>query len=150
MTKPKILAAFAALFLAPTLLAQTPCSKLEVKGSGDPGTKLTISLSGAAKKAKAWVMVGVKEGNTSIKIGPLGTLNLGLGGHLVPMPIGHTDGRGHEAIEIRVPNGLPRVTVFLQGFTSELKMTRKKGQRPDLRLEFCTSNVVKVTVGRAK
>lgn len=151
MNKPQLIATLGvALFLAPTILAQTPCSKLEVKGSGKPGTEVMVTLTGAAENAHAWLAVGEKEGTTSFKIGPLGTLHLGLGGHVVPFPMGHTDREGTRSITVRIPKGLPEVTAYLQGFTSELTMVRKQGQRPDLRLEFCTSNVLKVTVGGAR
>jgi hypothetical protein len=151
MNKPQLVAVLGVtLLLAPAILAQKPCSKLEVKGSGEPGTELLLTLSGAAANAHAWLAVGEKEGTTSFKIGPLGTLNLGLGGLVIPFPMGHTDREGTRSITVRIPKGLPEVTAYLQGFTSELTMVRKKGQRPDLRLEFCTSNVLKVTVGGTK
>ncbi len=133
------------LFTAPALLAQTPCSKLEVKGTGKAGTSLEILYSGGAPRSLAWLAAGPQSGSTSIDIGPLGTLKLGLATPFVLLPVGRTDTSGNLSLKVMVPKGATTATeLYAQMITSKLTISREPVK---LSLEFCTSNVVKVSVG---
>lgn len=142
MRKPlvSLLSLVVAAAISAPLSAQS-CSKLAVTGSGKSGTDLKISLTGAAKRSFAFLFLSQKTGKTVIKVGPLGTLTLGLAMPVIPLPFGRTDASGAATATIKVPK-IPQTTLNAQGSTVQLKIGRG---RPSL--EFCTSNVVTFKIG---
>ena len=78
-----------ASMFAATAAAQ--CATLSVTGTGAPGTAITISIDGTTANAIAFVAIGDTQGSTSIPLGPLGTLSLGLAMPFIPAPLVSTD-----------------------------------------------------------
>jgi hypothetical protein len=136
---------FSCLFAA-TAAAQ--CATLSVTGTGAPGTTLTISIDGTAANAIAFVAIGETQGSTSIPLGPLGTLDLGLAMPFIPVPVGLTDASGDASLAIAVPAQFPGgLDLFAQGITLAFTFTPPTGPGFPFSLTSCTTNVVGFHVG---
>ena len=117
------------------------CASLAVSG-GEPGTTLSLALSGAPAGAPAFVFLGAQLGSASLPFGPLGTLELGVVPPWLIRPMGLTDATGSAQVGIRIPPiALPCHTGFAQATTFELAFN----PRPSL--VFCTSNTAQYQVG---
>ena len=132
--------AFAALLAAP---AAAQCSKLTVDGTGKAGTTLKFTLSGAAKRKPAVLFFALKTGKTTIKVGPLGTLELGLASPVIPLFMRMTDAKGTATTSIRVPNGA-KTAISLHGQGTSVELVIRRGPPS---LKFCTSNVAAFKIG---
>lgn len=144
----KSLVAVCVGLLAATASAQS-CATLTVSGTGAPGTTLQFNLDGQASGAFAFLAVGMTQGTTSIPLGPLGTLTLGLASPLLTLPLGMTNASGDASVSVPVPNGFPvSLDMFAQGLTAELTITPPSPPTPpSISLSFCTSNVVGFHIG---
>jgi hypothetical protein len=136
---PVATAALAALLGAP--LAAQSCSDLTVTGDGKVGTQLTFSLTGAAANAPAFLVLGETSGSFSISFGSIGTLDLGIVPPFSLLPFGQTDGSGAVSRSVTVPPLPGEIVLHGQGFTARLVIDR------GVRLDFCTSDVERFTVG---
>ena len=140
------------LLLASTFAAAAAaqCATLAVTGTGAPGTALTISIDGTTANAIAFVAIGDTQGSTSIPLGPLGTLDLGLAMPFVPVPVGMTNASGDASLTINVPTGfVGGVDVFGQGITIGFNIpSGPPGPGfPNNLFSLCTTNVVGFHVG---
>jgi hypothetical protein len=129
----------------------TSCADLDVSGTGAPGTDVVFSLTGAEPRAFAMLVVGDAEGEFSITIGVLGTLELGLAAPFVPVPMGFTDGNGDASHTLRIPPHWPHsLDLFAQGFSARLVVEPPSGppSGPPVSLSFCTSDVEPFHVGK--
>lgn len=114
-----------------------PCSDLTVAGNGQPGTQLKFALTGGAARTLAILFMGPRTGETVVRLGPLGTLELGLRRPFVPSFMGGTDGNGNVSMSVRVPPGrIPRVDLFGQATTVDVMF-----HRGPPKLDFCTTDV---------
>ena len=126
----------------------TSCADLAVTGTGAPGTDLTFALTGAEPHAHAWAMIGFAQGTTTINIGPLGTLELGLVEPFHPKPMGQTDANGDATDTLFVPPGLPfSLDLFAQAFSWSVNVTHGHHGPATVTLTFCTSGVEGFHIG---
>lgn len=145
-----LLLACSAVAFAATAGAQ--CATLAVTG-GAPGTVLTITIDGTGANKFAAVVVGDTTGSSSIPLGPLGTINLGLAEPFVPLPIGFTDANGDAVLSFPVPADFPAFDLFAQGITLGLPSIGPGGGGPggggppSLGLIICTTDVVAFSIG---
>jgi hypothetical protein len=119
------------------------CATLNVTsapGQNPSFTVFTFALHGDAH-APAGLAIGPTTGSTSIALGSLGTLDLGLARPFDILFIGVTDAAGDVSHVIRAPNSLPGRDLHAQGFTVTFT------QSPHLALSFCTSNVALFHIG---
>lgn len=138
-----VTAAFAALALSSFAAAQT-CSDLTLGGSGAPGGTVTVDLTGATANAPTFLFIGTTTGSTSIPVGPLGTLDLGLEMPFGVFPAGSTDANGALSLSLNVPPGqIPQTTLYVQATSLGFRINR--GGPPTI--GFCTSDVESVTIG---
>ncbi len=139
-----VFAGILAVALLTVSASSQTCSKLTATGTGKPGTELTFALTGADKEALAVIMVSPKVGKTVLKIGPLGTLTLGLAKPTIPIFIGKTDEKGNAKAIVKLPQwNFPQIALNAQAFTAVFSL---KPPGPP-KLTFCTSNVAKFTIG---
>ncbi len=140
---------FRTFLLASTLAclgtaAAAQCATLSVTGTGAPGTALTLTIDGTAAHAFAFVAIGETQGTTSIPLGPLGTLDLGLAMPFVPVPLGLTNAAGDASLTIDVPSQLTTgLDLFGQGVTIGFSFTPPGPPS----FSLCTTNVVAFHVG---
>jgi hypothetical protein len=134
-------------FLAAGVLAgfasAQSCAALAVSNGTGPNpavTTVTFALHGDAN-APAALAIGATAGSTSIALGPLCTLELGLDRPFALFFIGITDGSGDVSHTIRVPAHLPGMDLNAQGLTVTFTAP------PQITLTFCTSNVASFHVG---
>ena len=119
------------------------CATLTVTNGPGPIpslTTVTFALHGDAN-APAALAIGSTAGSTSIALGPLGTLELGLDRPFAILFLGFSDASGDATRTLRVPTHLPGMDLNAQGFTVTFTPP------PNLTLTFCTSNVVAFHVG---
>jgi hypothetical protein len=119
------------------------CATLTVTNGAGPIpalTMVTFDLHGDAN-APAALAIGPTAGSTTIALGPLGTLELGIDRPFALLFIGLTDASGDASHDIRVPAHLPGMDLNAQGFTVTFTAP------PQITLTFCTSNVVPFHVG---
>ena len=136
------------LFLSPLLfsaaLTAQACSDLSVSGDGSPGSTLTFGLTGAAADVPAVILVGTTEGSTTLSLGPIGSIELGLAMPFVPLLAGTTDGNGDVSVEFTLPPGnYPEIDLFAQGLTIDFSVGN--GGPPSL--DACTSDVEGFAIG---
>lgn len=140
---------FRSLLLASTIVcfaaaATAQCAALSVTGSGAPGTAVTLTIDGTAAHAFAFVAIGDTQGTTSIPLGPLGTLDLGLAFPFIPVPVGLTDAAGDASLTINVPTQFTgSLDLFGQGVT--IGFSFSPPTPPTFTL--CATNVVAFHVG---
>lgn len=142
--------------LSASLAAQS-CSNLTATGNGAPGTSVVLALTGAPANAFTAVAIGDTLGTTTLNIGPLGTLTLGLAQPFVPLPMGLTNAAGEASRTINVPNSpsLPGIDLYGQAVSMTWAMQVPGPGNPGpggphasiLTLTFCTSNVVSFHLG---
>ncbi|MBK8977749.1 MAG: hypothetical protein IPM29_17720 [Planctomycetes bacterium] len=116
------------------------CATLATTGSGLPGTNLVFALGGAFPNALAALLLTGARAQTTLPIGTLGTLELGIATPFIVESMGVTDGNGDASLSIPVPLGLPPVSLVTQAFAVQLGTTTV--------LEFCVSGVAENTVGQ--
>jgi hypothetical protein len=119
------------------------CSTLSV--SSAPGqnpnfTVYTFQLHGDAM-APAGLAIGDTTGSTSIPIGQIGTLQLGLAQPFLLTFLGFTNAQGDASLAIHTRSNIPAMNLYGQGFTVTFTPP------PNLALSFCTSNVASFHVG---
>ena len=139
---------FPLLYISLTALLAAPvaaqCSDMTVSGDGSAGSTLSFALTGGAAEAPAIVFVGPNEGNFSINLGPLGSLDLGLAPPFIPLFMGLTDGSGDATLEFDLPPAtLPQIDLFAQGTTIEFTPP----DRGPPSIDFCTSDVEAFSIG---
>src|SRR5262245_1135387 len=101
--------------LAANASAQS-CAALPVLGTGAPGTSLTFDLNATDAGAFAVLAVGQTQGTTTIPMGPLGSLTLGLATPFIPIPLGMTNASGDISRTIAIPAGVTwGIDLFGQG-----------------------------------
>ena len=110
--------------------ASAQCATLTVTGTGAPGTSLTFNVDGTAVHAFALLAVGETQGTTTIPLGQLGSLTLGLATPFIPLPLGFTNASG-------VTWG---IDLFGQGVTAAYTFM-------PFSVTFCASNVAGFHVG---
>lgn len=142
----------ASVLAASAATASAQCATLTITG-GAPGSVLTITIDGTGANKFAAVVVGAATGSSSIPLGPLGTIDLGLADPFVPVPIGFTDANGDAVLAFPVPAGFPSFDLFAQGITLGLPSIGPGGGGPggggppNLGLIICTTNVVGFSIG---
>ena len=142
MLRPILLTTFSIL-LAGSLSAQA-CATLTVTGTGAPGTSVVLTIDGSAAGAFAALAIGDTAGTTTIPLGSLGSLTLGLAQPFIALPMGMTNANGDVSRTIQVPNGTSGIDLFGQGVT--MVFTPPTG--PGLpTITFCTTNVVPFHLG---
>ena len=125
--------------------ASAQCSTLTVTGTGAPGTSLTFDINGTDSHAFALLAVGQTQGTTTIQLGPLGSLTLGLATPFIPVPLGLTNTSGDISRTINIPSAATfGVDLFGQGVTAAYSF---QPTSPYISVTFCTSNVVGFHVG---
>ena len=125
--------------------ASAQCSTLAITGTGAPGTSLTFDLNGTDSHALALLAVGETQGTTTIQLGPLGSLTLGLATPFIPVPLGFTNTSGDISRTINIPSSATfGVDLFGQGVTAAYAFSPTA---PHFSVTFCTSNVVGFHVG---
>jgi hypothetical protein len=135
-----LLLASSLLLLTTTAAAQ--CS-LAVTGSGAPGTALTFAIDGTGS-GFAFLAIGETQGTTTIPLGSLGTLTLGLDLPFVPLPIGFLDAQGDRSLAVNIPAGVTSgLDLFAQGVTLGISF----GGPGMLTLDLCATNVAAFHVG---
>ena len=129
--------------------AAAQCATLTVTGTGAPGTSLTFDLNGTDVHAFAMLAVGQTQGTTTIPMGPLGSLTLGLATPFIPLPLGFTNASGDVSRSISIPSGVTwGVDLFGQGVTALFTFTPPAPPTPpSFSLTFCASNVAGFHVG---
>jgi hypothetical protein len=122
------------------------CATLTVTGTGAPGTSLTFDLDGTDAGAFAILAVGQTQGTTTIPLGPLGSLTLGLATPFIPLPLGFTNATGDLSRTISIPTGVTwGIDLFGQGVTADY--TFSPGPPPTFSISFCASTVASFHVG---
>lgn len=125
--------------------ASAQCSTLTVTGTGAPGTSLTFDLNGTDVHAFALLAVGQTQGTTTIQLGPLGSLTLGLATPFIPLPLGFTNASGDISRSISIPSSATYgFDLFGQGVTALYSF---QPTSPYISVTFCASNVVGFHVG---
>ena len=134
--------------LAANASAQS-CATLTVTGTGAPGTSLTFDLNATDAGAFAVLAVGQTQGTTTIPMGPLGSLTLGLASPFIPVPLGMTNASGDISRTIAIPAGVTwGVDLFGQGVTAKFTFTPPAPPTPpSISLTLCASNVAAFHVG---
>jgi len=118
------------------------CANLTITGNGAAGTILTLAIDGTEANQFAFLILGQNLGNTTLPLGPFGTINLDLVQPWFPFPIGLTDAAGDVSVTVDVPLSLPTSTFMnAQGLT----LGALSGQPPTL--NTCTTNTVAFRIG---
>jgi hypothetical protein len=120
------------------------CADLTITGTGAPGTELIFELTGAEPNALAFLVIGATQGATTVRIGALGALEVGLESRFVMHALGRTNSSGEASLTVRVPPGRPHgLDLFAQGFSARLEV-----QPPGPpTLSSCTSDVESFHLG---
>jgi len=125
--------------LAGFLQAQTTCSTLTIQ-QGDNHSPITFRIQGDPD-ALVGLVIGFDTGSTTVPLGSLGTLQLGIASPYDVQYIGMTNGGGILTYVRPVPANLPGTDLVAQAFTVPVTDPLQ------LPLTFCTSNVVSFHVG---
>lgn len=139
-----------ALVLSSSLLAASAwagdCSSLaaDVQGDLQSGATVTVDVTGSLPNALTFLVVGETAGTTSIDLGPLGGLTLGLELPFVPLPVGSTDGNGDLSLSFDTP-GVPVSIDPIDLLAQAVSIDVQFGGGPPS-IDTCTSNVVSVTI----
>jgi hypothetical protein len=123
--------------LAGLLHAQATCSTLTVQ-QGQNHAPITFRVQGDPN-ALVGLVLGFDKGSTTIPLGTVGTLQLGIASPYDIQYIGMTNGGGILTYVRPVPANLPSTDLVAQAFTVSVT--------DQLPLTFCTSNVVSFHVG---
>ena len=141
------LPAVVALALVLPARAGGDCSTLsiDVQGTLASGATVTIDVSGATALAPTLLAVGPTAGSTSIPLGPLGTLDLGLASPFSVAPLGMTDAGGSVSTSVALP---PASVSFdpISGFAQAVSIGIGFEPGSGVSLSFCTSNVDDFTI----
>jgi hypothetical protein len=133
---------FGSALLLAAANAAAQCT-LTVTGTGAPGTSLTFAVDGSTPSGFAFLAIGDTQGTTTVALGPLGTLTLGLAFPFGVVPMGPTDAQGDASLTIDIPAGVTgSADLFAQGVTLGVTLG---GGMPTLSL--CATNVVGFHVG---
>lgn len=129
--------AFAAL-MAGAVSAQS-CSTLAVSGDINPGSTLSLALSGAPADSWTAIALGDTLGSTTIGGGML-MVTLDLDAPFLILPFGRTDANGDASLDITVPasvpvSALPSMDLYVQAATLDVSFGMGAPS-----ISFCTSN----------
>ncbi len=129
--------------------ASAQCSALTVTGTGLPGTTLQVDVDGTTAGEMAFLLVGAAQGTTTLNLGMMGSLTLGLATPFLPLPLGMTNATGDVSRSFAVPSAATMgLDVFGQGLTIGFSFTPPTGGgMPSFGFSTCTSNVVPFHVG---
>lgn len=136
MLRQALFASSLALFAG---AATAQCADLSVTNTAG---QVTIDLDGSTPMAFAFVLVGDTAGTTTVSLGSLGTLSLGLAAPFAPLPLGFTDMSGDVSYSFAVPASAPAGTYLLQGVTVGFGFTPGTG----ISLDLCASDVESLTI----
>ena len=125
--------------LAGFVQAQTNCSTLTVQAGTGQSHQTVVFHVQDDPNALVGLVLGFQAGSTTIPLGDLGTLQLGIVAPYDIQFIGTTNGGGNLTYTVQVPATLPLTNLAAQAFT-----VPDATQRP---LPFCTSNVATFQVG---
>jgi hypothetical protein len=132
------------IFLTGVSFPSLSCADLSIGSSGGPRMALTFSLTGAEPNAFALLALGTRQNTYSLRMGPLGTLELGLEPPVLLHPMGRTDQNGDASRTFRVPPGWRHgLNLFAQGFSAKFAFAPPGPPS----LSFCTSGVEPVPLG---
>src|SRR5262245_48444733 len=93
--------ALSALFLAASAYSQ--CSLLAVSGTVNPGDTVVVAVAGAAPNSATLLVAGPHPGSTTIDLGPLGSVTIGLAQPFSIVPIGVTNDEGSLSFSSTFP-----------------------------------------------
>lgn len=129
--------------------ASAQCANLTVTGTGAPGTALQFDLDGTTPHAFAVLLVGDTTGTTTVNLGPIGSLTLGLDMPFVPVPFGLTDANGDRSRTFNVPSTATMgFDLYGQAVTVGVSITMPPGGgMPSLTWTTCASNVASFHLG---
>lgn len=143
----------AALVLAGVVSAQ--CT-LTITGSVNPGQTVTIGVSGATANDPTVLVISENAGTSTLNLGLLGSLTLGVTSPYIFFPLGITDGTGSVSQSFGVPANIPSLptqTLQVQAVSVDIPTFTAPGPGgpggpPSLpTLSFCTSNVAQLQIG---
>jgi len=123
--------------------AQAQCGNLTASGSGAPGTAVDLAVTGSTANAPVLCVIGDTLGVTTIQIGSLTTLELGLETPFIPVPMGLSDGNGDASLSINVPS-TTTMGLDLHGQAVAIDFGFGPG---GISLGFCVSNTASFHVG---
>ena len=124
--------------------ATAQCGTLAANGSGAPGSSLELALTGSTPMSFAFLAVGDTLGTTSIEIGTLATLELGIEMPFIPLPLGRTDMNGDASLTIDVPSTVTMgIDLYGQGVGVDFDFGPTGPS-----LDFCVSNTVAFSLGQ--
>jgi hypothetical protein len=126
--------------LVGSLQAQTPCANLDVHVSQGQQQTVVFNVQGDPN-AFVGLVLGTQAGSTTVPLGALGTLQLGVASPFDVQWIGNTDSRGNLTEVVHVPANVPATDLVAQAFTVPVSNVTNPP------LHFCTSNVVPFRVG---
>ena len=134
-----------ALLVAP--VSAQACSTLTATGNLNPGSTLTVALTGSTPDAFTLLFVGQQVGSTTINLGPFATFTLDLDTPFLPVPFGFTDTNGDKTFSVAVPVGataptFPSVTLQLQAVSFDVS----PGIMGMPTLNTCVSNAASLTL----
>ena len=122
-------------------IATAQCGTLSTDGTGAAGTDLTISLAGATADSFAVLFLAETTGSSTIELGPMLSLNLGLAEPVIPVPLGGTDENGDVSVTFTVPS------MATTAWTVEAQAGTFTFSFMPFSIGACESNVTSVTVG---
>lgn len=147
MFQKTLLVAAAGLFAIGASAQQ--CSTLAATGTGAPGTTVTFDVSGGSAHAMTVLLAGETQGSTTVNLGPLGSLTLGLDMPFAPLPLGMTNMTGDLSRTFTVPSAATLgFDLYGQALSIGFSFAMPPGGGwPTFQFTTCTSNVVPFHVG---
>ena len=103
---------------------------------------LTLDHDGTAAMSFCIFILGDTQGTTTVNIGPLATVDLGLASPFVPLAAGFTDMNGDASVTFQVPSVVPAGTYYAQGVTAGFSITPGSG----ISFDVCASTVASFTL----
>lgn len=141
----------AAIVLAGVVSAQ--CT-LTITGSVNPGQTVTVAVSGATANDPTVLVISENAGASTLNLGLLGNLTLGVTSPYIFFPLGSTDASGSVSQSFGVPANLPpgsipTQTLQVQSVSVDIpSFSGPGGGPPSLpTLSFCVSNVAQLQIG---
>lgn len=103
---------------------------------------LTLDLDGSTAMSFCIFVLGDTQGTTTVNIGPLATVDLGLAAPFVPAAAGFTDMNGDASLTFQVPSVVPAGTYYAQGVTAGFSITPGTG----ISFDVCAATVASFTL----